>query len=132
MRGPIDFIVVGFEGNNFKGEILKELNTAVSNGVIAVLALGLVIKDENGTVTTILENDNELIMSVAKDWKLDNSMIGEDDTAEVGDLLENNTSAGLLIVEHLWAKPLKQAILNANGVLVADGRIHPDAVAELK
>jgi hypothetical protein len=132
MRGPIDFIVVGFEGNNFKGEILKELNTAVSNGVIAVLALGLVIKDEDGTVTTILENENELIMSVAQDWKLDNSMISEDDTAEVGDLLENNTSAGLLIVEHLWAKPLKQAIINANGVLVADGRIHPDAVAELK
>jgi hypothetical protein len=131
MRGPIDFIVVGFEGNNFKGEILKELNTAVSNGVIAVLALGLVIKDENGTVTTILENGNELIMSVAQDWKLDNTLISEDDTAEVGDLLENNTSAGLLIVEHLWAKPLKQAILNANGVLVADGRIHPDAVAEL-
>ena len=41
MRGPIDYIVVGFVANNFKGEILKELTTSVDKGVIAVLDIAL-------------------------------------------------------------------------------------------
>jgi hypothetical protein len=45
--------------------------------------------------------------------------------------MANNTSGALLMIEHLWAIPLKQAIINANGTLVADGRIHPEAAAEL-
>ena len=55
----------------------------------------------------------------------------KEDIDEMGDLLENNTAAGLLVIEQLWAKPLKKALLDANGVLVAEGRIHPEAAQEL-
>ena len=58
-------------------------------------------------------------------------MVDSDDINEVGDLLETNTAAGFLVVEQLWAIPLKQAIINANGTLLAEGRIHPEAAAEL-
>jgi len=37
----------------------------------------------------------------------------------------------VLIIEHLWAKPLKEALLKAGGKLVAEGRIHPEAEVEL-
>jgi len=129
MRGPIDYLIVGFEGNKFTGEVLRELHAATSNGIIAVLALVLVSKDENGVVTTV-ELDEEYLRVTAS-FDLDNTLISDDDVAEVGDVLENNTAAGLLIVEQLWAKGLKQAIANAGGYLVADGRIHPDASEEL-
>jgi len=49
----------------------------------------------------------------------------------MADLLESNTSAGMLVIEQLWAKPLKKALIDAKGVLIAEGRIHPDAAAEL-
>lgn len=129
MHGPIDYIIVGFEGNNFTGEILQELQKAVESGVIDVLALTVVAKDQQGMVTTVELTGDAL--AIATSLKTNNSLVSEDDIEEVGDLLENNTAAGLLIVEQLWAKGLKQAIMNAGGFLIADGRIHPDASEEL-
>lgn len=133
MRGPIDYIIIGFEGNNFKGEVLKELEKVVNDGTIAVLDLAVIIKDNDGNVTSIeLNNLDSLIAKKIADSKsASKGLITDEDVAETGELLENNTSAGLLIIEQLWAKGLKQALINANGVLVAEGRIHPDASSEL-
>ena len=133
MRGPIDYIIVGFEGNNFKGEILKELEKAVNDGIIAVLDLAIIVKDNDGNVTSVEFNnlDSLVAQKISEAKSSSKGLITEDDINETGELLENNTSAGLLIIEQLWAKGLKQAIINANGVLVAEGRIHPDASAEL-
>jgi uncharacterized membrane protein len=131
MRGPIDYIIVGFPGNNFKGEILKELAVAVDNKSIAVLDLAVITKDAKGNVTkveaTSLDTDTLAKLGLSGDAGL----ISDEDVEEVGSILDNNCSAGLLIVEMLWAKGLKQAIINANGVLLAEGRIHPDADQEL-
>jgi hypothetical protein len=131
MRGPIDYIIVGFEGNKFDGSILEALIDALDMGIIKLVALSVITKDKKGTV---LKAD---ITEVGKEYELEleeylpegPSPIDKDDVEEVGDLLENNTAAGLLVVEQLWAKPLKKALLKANGVLIADGRIHPEAAA---
>lgn len=129
MHGPIDYIIVGFEGNNFTGEVLEELKTATDDGTIAVRALVLVMKDNDGVVKTVALNES--ILQITASFHLDNSLVTDDDVTEVGDVLANNTAAGLLIVEQLWAKGLKQALINAGGFLIADGRIHPDAAKEL-
>jgi hypothetical protein len=133
MRGPIDYIIVGFEGNKFEGKIVKALEGASNNGTINVLALALVSKDTEGNVTTLdaLNLGDEYLVAFSQSIKEQTDIITQDDIDEVGDLLENNTTAGLLVIEQLWAKPLKQALIEANGVLVAEGRIHPDATAEL-
>lgn len=133
MRGPIDYIVVGFEGNNFKGDILKALEEASSKGIINVLALALVSKNEAGEVTTLdaLNLGDEYLVEFSQTIKADASIVTQEDIDEVGDLLENNTTAGLLVVEQVWAKPLKKALIDANGVLIAEGRIHPEAAEEL-
>jgi hypothetical protein len=89
MRGPIDYFVIGFEGPKMDGSIMKELEQALQDGVIALVALAVVYKDDNGDVMAID------------------------------------------VIEHLWAKPLKQAILESGGQLVAEGRIHPEAEREL-
>lgn len=132
MRGPIDFIIVGFEGNQFKGEILKELSAATENKTIAVLDLAVIAKDADGNIEKIeaVNLDDKIIKDVMGATKTD-GLIDPEDVAEVGELLEPNCAAGLLIIEHLWAKGLKKAIADAGGVLLADGRIHPDASAEL-
>ncbi len=129
MRGPVDYIIVAFDGNNFKGDILAELEKSVANGTIAVLALGLIAKDSDGTVASV--SMTEGVQKITANFTLDDNLITEDDVEEVGELLEPNTSAGILIVEHLWAKGLKKAIIDAGGQLLIDGRIHPDAAEEL-
>lgn len=122
MRGPIDYIVVGFEGNKFDGSILKAVGDAVASGAIALVALSAITKDAEGQVTALEITDTDLVP---------NGAVDQDDLDEVADLIENNCTAGLLVVEQLWAKPLKKALIDANGVLVAEGRIHPEAALEL-
>ena len=133
MRGPIDFIIVEFKKAKFKGEILKALEKVTSDGTIAVLDLALIAKDKEGNVAAVEldQIDDEVITEFAKAKGLESGMVGDDDIAEVADLLENDTAAGLLVIEHLWAKDLKKAIINAGGTLMAEGRIHPDAAVEL-
>lgn len=133
MRGPIDYIIVGFEGNKFDGSILKALAEAIEKGIIGLVALSLIQKDADGNVTTVDMADlgDEFVVAFNEKYKGDASLVSQDDLDEVAELIENNCSAGLLVVEQLWAIPLKKALIDANGVLVAEGRIHPDAAAEL-
>lgn len=133
MRGPIDYIIVGFEGNKFDGSILKAIGDAVDKGVIALIALAVISKDEEGKVTKldVTNLGNGYVVEFVGKYKPDSKAVTDEDIEEMADLLENNTSAGMLVVEQLWAKPLKKALLDANGVLVAEGRIHPEAAAEL-
>lgn len=127
MRGPIDYIVVGFEGNNFTGEILEELRNVTAQGTIAVLDLAMIVRDGEGNVASVEITDLGDLGT-----GLESGLITEEDVAEIGEILEDNSSAGLLVVEQLWAKGLKQAIGNANGTLLLEGRIHPEAAQELE
>lgn len=130
MRGPIDFIVVGFTKDKFDGSIVQELEKAVEKNIIHVLDMALVHKDSDGVVTSIeLSNmQDDAITSLSA---TDSGIITPDDVEEVGSLLDNGTSAGLLIVEQLWAIGLKKAIITAGGQLLSEGRIHPEASEEL-
>lgn len=133
MRGPIDYIIVGFEGNKFDGSILKAVADAIDAGTIGLVDLALISKGEKGDVTkvNIADLGDQYAVEFSTKYKPEGENIEQDDIDEMSDLLEDNTSAGLLIIEQLWAKPLKKALIDANGVLVAEGRIHPDAAAEL-
>ena len=132
MHGPIDYIIVGFEKLNFSGEILNELKAQEEKGIIKVLALALIAKDSGGAVTSVdvASLGDEAVVEFTQTLP-SSDLVNEEDITEVGELLDNDTAAGLLIVEHLWAKGLKQAIINANGTLIAEGRIHPEAAEEI-
>lgn len=130
MRGPIDYIIIKFNEPKFEGDILQELATASSAGTIAVLALSAVHKAVDGRVSRLDITEDELIFETAS--PVDNTLISDEDIQEVGELLEPGSAAGLLIIEQLWAKGLKQAIQDAGGSLIAEGRIHPEAASELE
>lgn len=133
MRGPIDYIIVGFDGLKFDGSVLKALAEAIDSGAIALVDLSAVAKDADGSVhkLNISEVGDELAVEFVEKYQPDDKDVTQDDIDEVADLLENDTAAALLVVEQLWAKPLKKALLDANAILIAEGRIHPEAAAEL-
>ncbi len=56
--GPLEYSVIGFEGNRFNGEIAKEIGAVVDSGVIAIVDLVFVTKDIDGNATS-LELDNK-------------------------------------------------------------------------
>jgi uncharacterized membrane protein len=133
MRGPIDYLVVAFDGNDFDGSILDALADSMDKGVIDVLDLAIIAKNEEGEIVSleVADIENDIVKGIVESQGVDSGLITEEDVEEIGELLENNTSAGLLIIEQLWAKPLKEALINANGTLLAEGRIHPEAALEL-
>jgi hypothetical protein len=131
MLGPIDYVVVGFKGNNFDGTILGELSKAVDSGVIRLVDLVFIIKDEKGDVTMAEVADQyDELKDVAKllGHEDDLPLLTEDDVQKLGAKMESDTSAGVLVIEHLWAKGLKKALLDKGAVLLAEGRLHPDKV----
>jgi len=134
MKGPIDYIIVGFQGNKFDGSILKSISEAIDKKIINLIALAFVMKDEEGTISTvdIVDTGDDETIEFAQKYQVDSKHIDANDIDETADLIPNNTAAGLLIIEHTWAIPLKEALVNANGVLLAEGRIHPDAAKELE
>lgn len=131
MLGPIDYIAVGFEGNNFDGSILKALVDATESGAIRVVDLVLIIKDTDGTVAIAeIEDQEDDLKDVSKliGHTGDFPLLTESDIELLGEKMENDTSAGVLVIEHLWAKNLKSALMNAGGILLDEGRIHPEAI----
>ncbi len=131
MLGPIDYVAVGFEGNNFDGSILEALAEATESGAIRVVDLVFIIKDENGNVTTAEIEDQaddlkDLSRLIGHDGEL--PLLTEDDIVTLATKMADNSSAGILVIEHLWAKGLKTALINAGGTLLDEGRIHPEVV----
>ncbi len=55
--GPLEYLVVGFEGNRFTGQILSELRAARDKGIIRIIDLLLIMKDENGDITAMEMSD---------------------------------------------------------------------------
>lgn len=133
MRGPIDYIIVGFEGNNFDGSILSAIGDAIDKGIIGLVALSAVSKGSDGAITSLSVADmsDSLLADFAGKYQASSDLVTTEDIDEIAELLNPNSTAGFLVIEQLWAKPLKQAIINANGFLIAEGRIHPEATAEL-
>lgn len=128
--GPLEYVVVGFEGNRFTGQILSELRAAKEKGIIRVIDALLIRKDANGAITAL-----ELSDLGGKEAEAFGPIAGEllqvfepDDVEAAASDLPNNSSAGLLLIEQTWAIPLKEAILNAGGVAVAGGLVAPAVV----
>ncbi|HEX7632903.1 MAG TPA: DUF6325 family protein [Candidatus Saccharimonadales bacterium] len=133
MRGPVDYIIVGFNGNNFDGGMLKEITEAEEKGIIRVLDLLFIIKDRTGAIAEgeYADQTNELKETFGDfTYQEDTPLLTDDDVAQIGEQMQNDSAAAILIVEHTWAKGLKRAILNAGGFLIADGRIHAEKVEQ--
>jgi hypothetical protein len=133
MMGPVDYVVLGFEGNKFTGGILDELSKAVKNKMIRVLDILFIMKDKDGNVMEAeYEDQSDDLKKTFGDLKFsdDTPMLSESDVAKLGDMMDNNTAAGVLVYENEWAKGIKEEIKRAGGFLIDDGRIHPEKVQQ--
>lgn len=130
--GPIEVIVVVFEGNQFTGDILPELKRLVDAGTITVIDGVFIRKDADGSVThEELEDltDDADTAALVDILERADALVSDDDIAELTTDMEPNTSAALLAFEHTWAKPFRDAIVASGGEMRANVRV-PGAVAD--
>jgi len=132
--GPIEVLVIGFPGNQFNGEILPELERLVEAETITIVDGLLLTKDADGEIDFIEFGEDEANPDAARLASiLDQveSLISDEDIIEVSATLEPDSSAAILVFEHTWAKPFRDAVVASGGVLAANFRVPGLVVDEL-
>lgn len=130
--GPVEYMVVAFPGNQFKGEIVPALKEQVDAGTIRIIDLAFVIKDADGNATALEVDDLESEVGAAFSELLGNEsggLLSDDDMMAVAEDLEPNSSVGLLVWEDVWAAKIAEAIANAGGELWDLERVPREVVA---
>jgi len=129
--GPISYLIVEFPGNKMTGDGLAVLVDLVDRGLIRVLDLLFVRRDEDGSTRAIelqdIDNDGEL--DVALFEGASSGLLDDSDLADAAEVIEPGSSAGVLVFENRWATPFTQALRRGGAQLVAAGYIPQDAIA---
>src|SRR5262245_22769027 len=128
--GPVDYLIVAFPGNQFRGEIAPALADLVEAGTIRIIDIAFVTKTADGDVAAleVTELDPEVRQALESVGIEVNGLLNEEDLISTGEELEPNSSAALLVWENVWARDVAQAMRDAGGVLVAFERVPHDIV----
>jgi hypothetical protein len=130
--GPVDWVIVEFPADkaNFSGEMAQELKSLVERGLIRILDLVFLRKNEDGSVDVdeladvpegaageLLAHEAELAM-----------LLAEEDVVAIGEALEPGSIAAVLVYENSWAGPFGAAVRRSGGQLIDNGRIPTQAL----
>ncbi|KRB47660.1 MULTISPECIES: DUF6325 family protein [unclassified Terrabacter] len=128
--GPVDWIVVEFEGSTLNGKIAPILKDYVDRDLIRVLDLLFFKKAEDGSFEAFEATDMEdSEIGELRAYETELAMLlSEQDVADLAETIEPGSSAAVLVWENLWAAPFGAAVRHAGGQLVASGRIPIQAV----
>ena len=127
--GPVDYILVEWPGRQPNGEVAPHLVDLVDRGLIRILDLAFVTKEEDGTVAGIeLADLGDGAAELEVFEGASSGLLSDDDLTEAAAALEPGTSAALLVFENTWAAPFAAAVRRSGGQLVASGRIPVQAI----
>jgi uncharacterized membrane protein len=156
--GPVQLVVLGFEHPQFHGEIIEELERLRESDTVRVIDSIAVYKDADGELEvehlSNLTEDQAIELGTVigaliglgiegEEGMEVGAVAGAEAAAEGGvhplsdgdawDVLEdipNDSAAALILLEHQWAVPLRDAVMRAGGFRISDGFISPlDLVA---
>lgn len=157
--GPIHLVAIGFpDPRRLQGAMLTEMFRLSEAGIIRMVGLLGIVKDENGTVgsvqTTELSDQDRIKLAAGvgaligfgmdgekgaltgaetgAQWAAQKEFgLGQDQVREIAEGVPRGSAAAFVLIEHLWAKRLKELALDQDGVLLANGFINPLALAGL-
>jgi uncharacterized membrane protein len=154
--GPVQMLVLEFDRTEFDGRVMPELARLKEAGIVRLIDLLFVSKNQDGELDVVRQSDlsadeasefgalvgalvglgtgdEEVALAAASAGAAegeDGHFIGDDEVWYLGDAIPEGTSAAVALIEHLWAIPLRDKIVDAGGVALADEWIHPaDLVA---
>ena len=157
--GPVQLIVLGFSHPEFHGEIIAELERLHESGTVRVIDALAVHKDAAGEIEVAhlsnLSKDEAIELGskvgaliglgiegeegfeagavagaeVAADEGI--NVFSDDDAWDVLEEIPNDSAAALILLEHHWAVPLRDAIMRTGGFRISDGFISPLDLVEI-
>jgi hypothetical protein len=130
MLGPLECVVIGFNGNRFDGSIAREIERVVESGTIRLVDIVFVGRDADGNAL-ILEIDNKDDPAFASFAGLLGdrmALLTPEDLEHVATQLPPDSSGMALLFEHRWAEHIKEAMAAAGGFLVGRTVIAPEVL----
>jgi Family of unknown function (DUF6325) len=130
-HGPVDYLIVEWPpGKEPTGEGLRLLVDLTERGLIRVIDLAFVRKEQDGTVEglAIADIDHDGRLDLMQFAGASSGVMGQDDYDEAGAALEPGSAAAILVYENRWAAPFAAAVRRSGAQLVASGRIPGDAL----
>jgi len=148
--GPVQLLAVGFDEPNFTGAIMEEVKRLRDHDIVRLIDVLIVAKDDEGHITQLeLSDKPELEKYGALAGALlglgaageEGALIGAEAGAEamaggqlydpdevwvLADQIPPGTTAAIAMLEHRWAIPLRDAILDAGGTVLVDEWMHPE------
>jgi hypothetical protein len=128
--GPVDYLIVEFpEGQqNFTGEAADELLRLHDAGIIRIMDLVIMIKDEDGSFDAMELSDVPELGEFARIEAELAETLAADDVVELAKVMNPGSVAAALVYENLWAAAFGSALRRSGAQLVADGRIPIQAI----
>jgi uncharacterized membrane protein len=148
-------LVLGFSEPDFTGKIAAELDRLREHEFVRIVDALVVRKDDAGDITALqvsdLSQDQAMEMgaiagalagfgydgNVEEGAALgaaagaDGHLIPDEETWYVADVIPNGSTAAIILLEHLWAIPLRDTIVDAGGIALADEWIHASDLVEM-
>jgi hypothetical protein len=130
--GPIDYLVLEFENNKLKGEIIPTIVELIESKTIRVIDLVIIQKDQDGKheVVELQELDSETLAVYDPLQAEVTGLIQVEDIDAIAEKMDNDTTAAAFLFENLWAIKFKEAVLRADGKLLEQVRLHHEDVEE--
>ena len=128
--GPVDYLIVEFPAgaSNFTGEMATELLGLVDRGIIRVIDVLILTKDQDGSVEAMELSDIENLGALETLEAELAELLAEEDIEHLAAAMDPGSTAGVLIWENLWAAPFASAARRSGGQLIATGRIPIQAI----
>jgi uncharacterized membrane protein len=147
--GPVQLISIGFDREaNFEGRIIDELTKLEGERTIRILDLLFIARDTDSDETVVLEHpdrenlggivgtllglefEGEAASPSAGGGSDDEHSFGfsQEDIQQMGSGLGPGESAGLILIEHVWARDLKRAFRDLGGRLLGEGFLTPETI----
>ena len=131
--GPIDIAVIGYPpGSPMTGDAMPLLIDLVERGIVRVLDVLFVMKDDDGNVVGFeaRDLDDKGVGEFSVFEGASSGLLGDEDVAETGEVLEPGSGAVLIVYENRWAAPFIAAVRRNGGIPLAFERIPAAQVVE--
>jgi Family of unknown function (DUF6325) len=128
--GPIDYVVLEWPGASpDTSEVQPLLLDLVNRGIVRILDIAFVVKDEDGSVSGLDVGDLKQVAEAFAEFEgASSGLLAFEDLQEAASVLEPGTSAAVLVWENRWAAPVASALRRSGGQLVASGRLPVQAI----
>ena len=126
--GPVEYIIIEFPGNNFRGDIVPAIAKLIDSQTVRIIDLVFIMKDAAGNTTTYEYDQLEELAPFASLHGEVGDLVNQEDIDYAAAALAPNTSSLLIVWEDTWATELALAIRGAGGIVREGARIPPELI----